>query len=194
MGSGLPRRDLVPCARPGPQTGTASRRRTAARLPGRGSGVDASYFRSDYGKYNRVSRPSLLYTGIELLAAQFQKAKTGTDSNETATLVIEHGSSKQKKRKAKKKQKSNTNAAQEATAITPPEQTADTATIPVQVTQQPLGSTITPLSAPQNPTQPVRNASRGRGRGRFLVMVVERVVAGSGEPMPNKLVRLMLIV
>ena len=103
------------------------------------------------------------------VSKKFRKAKTGTDSNETATLVIEHGSSKQKKRKAKKKQQSNINAAQDTTTNTPPGQNADTATIPVQVTQhQQQESATISTTAPQNPTQPVRNVGRGRGRGRFF--------------------------
>ena len=76
-----------------------------------------------------------------------------------------------------------------------PENSADTATIPVQVTQPPLGSTITLLSAPQNPTQPVRNASPDEAVDGFLVMVAEeRVVVDPSDQTQNKQVRLMLIV
>jgi len=98
---------------------------------------------------------------------KFLKATPGTNSNEIPANVIEHVSSKQKKRRAKKKSQSNTSAAPEATINTLPGQTANMATVPAQVTQQ-QGSTTISVSAPQNLTQPVRNASRGRGRGRFF--------------------------
>ena len=94
------------------------------------------------------------------------KANTGTNSNEIPGSVIERADSKRKKRRAKKKSQSGIEAAPDAKIDTPPGIAANTATFPVPITQQ--ESVTTSTSAPQNPTQPVRNVSRGRGRGRFF--------------------------
>ena len=88
---------------------------------------------------------------------KYSKAKSDANSNETQGMGFVDDNAKKRKKK-KNKNKSSEAATTEAKIDTTTGMTAATAIPPVPVTQQEPVATFT--STFQNPTQPVRNASR----------------------------------